>query len=73
VVVIDLMREIMVSNVITRLVSAAAKLNTIAKIYKYKRLHEGHHFIIMAMEVNSALEHDMDRFIKECACLFHDR
>ncbi len=27
----------------------------------------------MAMEVHGALECDMDCFIKECACLFHDR
>jgi hypothetical protein len=27
----------------------------------------------MAMEVHSTLGHDMDRFIKECACIFHDR
>jgi len=27
----------------------------------------------MAMEVHNALGRDMDHFIKECACLFHDR
>jgi hypothetical protein len=27
----------------------------------------------MAMEVHGELRHDMDRFIKECAYLFHDR
>jgi len=27
----------------------------------------------MAMEVHGTLEHDMDRFIKECAYLFHDK
>jgi hypothetical protein len=27
----------------------------------------------MAMEVHGTLEHDMDRFIKECACLFNDK
>jgi hypothetical protein len=27
----------------------------------------------MAMEVHDASEHDMDRFIRECACLFHNR
>ncbi len=49
------------------------ELNAIATIYKYKGLHEGHHFIPMAMEVHGALGHDMDRFIKECAHIFHDR
>jgi hypothetical protein len=27
----------------------------------------------MAMEVHSALGRDMDHFIKECSCLFHDK
>jgi len=36
-------------------------------------LQEGHHFIPMAMEVHGIPEHDMDCFIRECACLFHDR
>jgi hypothetical protein len=27
----------------------------------------------MAMEVHDTLGHDMDRFIKECACFFHNR
>jgi hypothetical protein len=49
------------------------KLNTIAKIHKYKGFYEGHHFILMALEVHDALERDMDRFIRECDCLFHDR
>ncbi len=63
----------MALNVISRLESAVVELNTIANIYKYKGLHEGHHFIPMAMEVHGALGHDMDHFIKECAHLFHDR
>jgi hypothetical protein len=49
------------------------KLSAITKIHKYKRFHEGHHFIPMAMEVHNAPKHDMDHFIKECARLFHDR
>jgi hypothetical protein len=49
------------------------ELNAIAKIYKYKGLHEGHHFILMAMEVYGAHGRDMDHFIRECACLFHDK
>jgi hypothetical protein len=40
---------------------------------KYKRLHEGYHFILVAMEVHNALGHDMDIFIKECVHLLHDR
>ncbi len=50
-----------------------AELSAIAKICKYKGLHEGHHFILMAMEVHSAPRCDMDCFIRECACLFHDK
>jgi len=49
------------------------ELNVVAKMCKYKRLHEGHHFIPMAMKVHGAPRHDMDHFIKECARLFHDR
>jgi hypothetical protein len=30
-------------------------------------------FILMAMEVHSAFGHDTDCFIRECACLFHDK
>jgi hypothetical protein len=60
-------------SVINRLVGAIAELSTIVKIYKYRGLHEGHHFIPMAVEVHYALGHDMDYFIKECACLFHDK
>ncbi len=63
----------MVSNVINQPTSATMELNAIAKIRKYKRFHEGHHFILMVMEVHDALGRDMDRFIKESACLFHDR
>jgi hypothetical protein len=32
-------------------------------------LHEGHHFILMAMEVHNAPR----CFIRECVCLFHNR
>jgi hypothetical protein len=61
------------SNVITRPTNAIAKLNAIAKIPKYRRLHEGHHFMPMAMEVHNAPGHDMDHFIKERAHIFHNR
>jgi hypothetical protein len=49
------------------------ELKAIIKICKYKGLHEGYHFIPMAMEVNGAPGHDMDCFIMECASLFHNR
>ncbi len=43
----------MASNVINRPINVVAKLNTIAKIRKYKGFHEGHHFIPMAMELHN--------------------
>ncbi len=49
------------------------ELNAIVKIHKYRGFHEGHHFISMAMEMHDAPRHDMNPFIKEYACLFHDR
>jgi hypothetical protein len=67
------MWETLALSVISQPVSAVAKLSTIVKIYKYKRFHEGHHFIPMAMEVHGAPKCDMDRFIRERACLFHNR
>jgi hypothetical protein len=73
VVVIDSTREIMASSVISQLANANVELNAIANIHKYQRFHEGHHFILMAMEVHITLGCDMDHFIKECARLFHDR
>jgi hypothetical protein len=73
VVVINSTQETVASIVINRLAGVAVELNTIAKIHKYRGLHDGHHFIPMAMEVHGALGHDMDRFIRECACLFHDK
>ncbi len=68
--VVDLTQERVISSVISQPTSATRKLNAIVKIRKYRRLHEGHHFISMAMEVHGALRHDMDRFIKEYARLF---
>ncbi len=62
----------MALNVISQPTCVIAKLNAIAKIHKYGRIREGHHFISMAMEVHSAPKCDMDCFIKECACLFHN-
>jgi hypothetical protein len=49
------------------------EFNAIANIRKYRRFHEGHHIISMAMEVHGAPKHDMDCFIKDQAHLFHDR
>jgi len=49
------------------------EFSSITKIRKYKRLHEGHHFILMVMEVHDTPERDMDQFIMECVLLFHDR
>jgi hypothetical protein len=65
--------DTMALSVINRLTSAIAKLNTILKIRKYRRLQKGHHFIPMAMEVHNATRRDMDHFIKECVHLFHNR
>jgi hypothetical protein len=70
VVVTDPTREIGASNVISQPTCAAAEFSTIVNIYKYRRLREGHHFIPMALEVHDTLEHEMDHFIRECACLF---
>jgi hypothetical protein len=72
VVVIHPTRETVVSNVIDQLTNVVVELSAITKIRTYRRLREGHHFILMAMEVHDALGRDMDHFIKECACLFHN-
>jgi hypothetical protein len=63
----------MVSNVISQSIGVISKFSTIVNIYNYKGLHEGHHFILMTLEVHNAPRFDMGRFIKECAHLFHDR
>jgi hypothetical protein len=60
-------------NVISRLEIITIKLSTIVKIHKYRRFHEGHHFILMAMEVHSTPKCDMDCFIRDCARFFHNR
>jgi hypothetical protein len=49
------------------------KFSTIVKIHKYRGLYEGHHFILMVIEVHNTLRHDMDHFNKECVRLFHSR
>jgi hypothetical protein len=73
VVFIDPTWETVATNVISRPASVAMKLSTIVNIHKYIGLHEGHHFIMMAMEVHGAPRCDMDCFIVECARLFHNR
>jgi hypothetical protein len=54
VVVINSTQETVVLNIINQPVGANAELSAIIKIHKHKGLHEGHHFILMAMEVHSA-------------------
>ncbi len=49
------------------------ELSAIAKIHMYRGFHEGHYFILIAMKVQGTPVRDMDCFVKECACLFHDR
>jgi len=73
VVIINPMRKTMISGVINQPTNVVAKLSVITNIHKYKGLHEGHHFISMAMELHNAFRCDMNHFIKECARLFHDR
>jgi len=73
VVVIDSTRKIVALGVISQSTNIVAKLNAIAKIHKYRRFHEGHHFILMAMEVHGKLGCDMGCFIRECVRLFKDR
>jgi hypothetical protein len=63
-VLIDLMRKIVASNVISRIVGVVTELNIIPNIRKYRRFHEGHHVILMTMEVHGAHKCDMDRFIR---------
>ncbi len=63
----------MVSSVISWPIGAATKLNAIIKIRKYKRFYKGYHFILMAMEVHGTPGCDMDHFIRECVCLFHNK
>jgi hypothetical protein len=73
VVVIAPTQETVALSVISRLVGVIAKLSAIIKIRKYKGFQEGHHFILMAVEVHNALGRGMDCFIKKCAHLFHNR
>jgi hypothetical protein len=65
--------KIVARSVISKPTSKNAKPKAIVKIQKYKKFCEGLHFITMASKVHNATGHDMDYFIKECACLFHDK
>ncbi len=67
------MQKTVALSVINQLVGAIVKLSIIAEICKYIGLREGCHFILMAMEMHNAPRHDMDGFIKKCACHFHER
>jgi hypothetical protein len=59
-------REMVALNVINQPTNVIVELSVIVKIRKYRRFHEGHHFISMAMKVHDTPKHDMDRFMKEC-------
>jgi hypothetical protein len=69
----DPTQEMMTSNVISRPTNVVAELKTIVEIRKYKRFHEGHHFISMAMKVHGTPKRDMDCFIRKYAHLFHNK
>jgi hypothetical protein len=73
VVIIDPTWKIMFLNVISWLSSATLELSAVAKIRKYRKLQEGHYFILMAMEVHVVLGHDMDCSIRKCVCLSHNK
>jgi len=47
VVVTDSTQEMVVTSVINQVIGVVVKLNTIVKICKYRRFHEGHHLIPM--------------------------
>jgi hypothetical protein len=65
--------EMVAMSVISQLTSVVVQLSAIVKIHKYKEIHEGHHFISMAMEVHDAPKRDMDHFVGECVHLFHNK
>jgi len=50
----------MAMDVISRRIGVITELSAIVKIRKYKRLHEGHDFIPMVMEVHGTPERDMN-------------
>ncbi len=73
VMVTDPTWEMAALSVINQLTCAVVKFSVITKIHKYIGLCKGHDFIPMAMEVYIAPRRDMGRFIKDYACIFHDR
>jgi hypothetical protein len=62
VMVTDTTQEMMTSNVISRPINVVMEVRTIVKIRKYKRFHEGHHFISMAMKVHGTPKRDNGSF-----------
>jgi hypothetical protein len=60
-------------SVINLPTGAIKNFSAIAKIHKYKGLHEGHHLILMTMEVHNTLGQNMNHIIRECAHIFQDR
>jgi hypothetical protein len=60
-------------SVISQLVGVIVKFSIIVKICKYRGFRERHPFISMVIEVHGTFGHDMNCFIRECVCLFHDR
>jgi hypothetical protein len=59
--------EMVALTIISRPIGAHVEFSAIVKIHKYRRLHEGHHIISMAMEVHDTFGCDMDHFIREWA------
>jgi hypothetical protein len=45
----------------------------LAPLLKSTWFEEGHHFILMAMEVHNTPGRDIDRFIRKGAQFFHDK
>jgi hypothetical protein len=52
-VVIDPTWEMVATSVISWSIGASMELNAIANICKCKKFHEGHHFILMAIEMHN--------------------
>jgi hypothetical protein len=57
----DLMQEMVASSVISWSIGVVVELSAIAKIRKCRGPREGHHFILLAMEVHDTPMCDMDR------------
>jgi len=72
VMAIDLTWEIVATIVIIQPKGAIAKLNAIAKICKYRGFHDKLEPFYFDGN-GGAPKCDIDRFIRECAHLFHDR